>query len=138
MDRYSHIDENALDRIDRLGLAHCRLNGWEWDEIVGPKPEGFDEMPLSIPGKKWAPGTRSYYIGPARTGIENIIGEANTSRCHWIFNLRRTEEEWLRWYCSTEKAFYDGRYGGDSGDSRTDPESSRSPFRRLLRLFKLL
>ena len=31
-----------LNKIDRLGLAYCRLNCWEWDNIIGPKPEGFD------------------------------------------------------------------------------------------------
>lgn len=124
MDPYSHIDENALNRTDRLGLAFCRLNSWGWDEIVGPKPEGFDEMPDSIPGQRWAPGTKSFYIGPALRGIDRIIGEGNTSRCHWIFNLRRTEEEWLQWYCSTEKAFWDG-------EGSSDPEPRVSPLRRL-------
>ena len=108
VDRYSHIDESTLDRTDRLGLAYCRLSGWEWDDIVGPKPEGFDEMPHFIPGQRRAPGTREYYISPACKGIVSIIGEANANRYHWIFNLRRTEQEWLQWYCSTEKAYWDG------------------------------
>lgn|GEM_PF-3488221 len=136
MDRYSHIDESALDRIDRLGLAYCRLNGWEWDEIVGPKPDGFDEMPLGIGDDYLAPGTRSFYIHPARVGVEKIIGEANASRCHWVFNLRRTEEEWLRWYCSVEKQFYDCGGGPSCGDGGSDPEPRPSLLRRLLRLFK--
>ena len=35
--------EKKLNYVDRLGLAYCRLNSWEWDDAVGPKPEGFDE-----------------------------------------------------------------------------------------------
>lgn len=29
----------------RIGLAYNRLTNWEWDELLGPKPDGFDEMP---------------------------------------------------------------------------------------------
>ena len=39
------VDENVLDRVDRLGLAYCRLNDWKWDEFIGPKPDGFDKLP---------------------------------------------------------------------------------------------
>lgn len=137
MDRYSHIDENALDRIDRLGLAYCRLISWQWDEIVGPKPEGFDEMPESGDKHSRAPGTKHYCLYPAYKGIESIIGEANTSRCWWKFELGRTEQEWLRWYCSAENYFYDRGGGACCGDGGADPEPHPSLLRRLLRLLKL-
>ena len=35
------IDENALSFTDRLGLALCRLNCGEWDDFLGPRPDGI-------------------------------------------------------------------------------------------------
>ena len=103
-------DESSLTRTDRLGLAYCRLNCWGWDEILGPKPEGFDEMPDTddgyANGKRTVYPTKADYITPAMKGIEDIIGEANTSRCWWVFELGRTEEEWFRWY-TRDRLLYD-------------------------------
>lgn len=31
--RYDGIDEGHLNRTERLGLAYCRLNSFEWDPI---------------------------------------------------------------------------------------------------------
>lgn len=87
--------------IDRLGLAYCRLNTYEWDEILGPKPDGFDNLPKWAK-KKWPfskkKRTKSDYVRPAMRAIERIIGETNCSRCWWVYGLGRTEEEWFRWY----------------------------------------
>lgn len=82
-------DESKLNWVDRLGLAYCRLNSWKWDDLLGPSPDGFSDMSKTEKMK---------YLQPAYKGIESIIGTANTSRCWWIFELGRTEEEWLRWY----------------------------------------
>lgn len=96
------IDEAALSRTDRLGLAYCRLNGYQWDDLIGPKPEGFDELPeeLALPQRLTSKGARckSDFVRPAILGIESIIGEAATSRCWWKFRLGRSEEEWFAWY----------------------------------------
>lgn len=105
------MDSWTLDKdmVDRLGLAFCRLNCYEWDEIVGPKPEGYDELPdedsFSIKKilnhKKYRRNPSKYeYIHPAIEAIKSIIGDANCSRCWWIYKLGRTEQEWFRWYCS--------------------------------------
>lgn len=85
------VDESNLNRIDRLGLAYCRLNNWEWDEILGPKPDGFDSLSREEKYER----TR-----PAWDAILSIIGEANASRCSWVFNLEKSEGEWFRWYVS--------------------------------------
>lgn len=95
-------DENKLSHTDRLGLAYCRLNGWEWDSIVGEKPEGFDSMP-NYDHRKFRRfrkkiKTKYEYLTPVMKQIERIIGEPNTSRCWWIFVLGRTEQEWFDWY----------------------------------------
>lgn len=29
----------------RLGMAYNALSRWEWDDLLGEKPEGFDELP---------------------------------------------------------------------------------------------
>ena len=112
------VDESALSRIDRLGLAACRLNSWMWDEYVGPKPERFEQLPnydryflerishpflmkiLSrlFPEKYAKTLTKHDFINPVIRGIESEIGEANISRCYWVYGMKRTEEEWRRWY----------------------------------------
>lgn len=102
------IDESKLDRIDRLGLAYCRLNGYQWDDYIGPKPEGFDQMPIDRPKPKLLRKHRCVpckadFVSPAMHAIESIIGEANISRCWWVYWLGRTEEEWFQWY--VHKAF---------------------------------
>lgn len=96
------IDETKLNTIDRLGLAYCRLNNYKWDDIVGPKPEGFDEMPKFQDRRWWQKKvqTKSDFVRPAMEGIERIIGEANTSRCWWKFVIGESEEAWFRWYVS--------------------------------------
>lgn len=100
------VDESKLNAIDRLGLAYCRLCGWQWDELLGPKPLGFDALPnfdrrkLRIFRKPMR--TKYEIIAPKIRAIETLIGTANTSRCWWIFKLRRTEEEWRAWYSTGE------------------------------------
>ncbi|MBD5151288.1 MAG: hypothetical protein HDT16_02060 [Oscillibacter sp.] len=127
--KYNAFEEASLSQIDRLGLAFCRLNCWEWDDIVGPKPEGFDDLRISDrfsveryrhPFLMWVlekidPDTyqrgryKFDYTHPAIEAITSVIGEANTSRCWWKFELRRTETEWWNWYC-TEKFLRDRDY----------------------------
>ena len=68
--------------VNRLGLAWVRLNRGEWDELFGEKPEDYDLQ----------------YFKVINDAIANLIGEANMSRCWWIYELGRTEEDWFRWY----------------------------------------
>lgn len=98
------IDESQFSYIDRLGLAYCRLSRYEWDDIIGPKPESFDSLPDYIVSKrrprrvsKHLP-SKSDYVAPPIKAIRSIIGEANCSRCWWLFVLGRTESEWFQWY----------------------------------------
>ena len=99
-------NENELDRVERLALAYIRLNSYEWDEIVGPKPHGFDDLPVYTK-PHWLTGKRkpsqSGVVRPAMNAIESIIGAAAISRFWWKYGLGRTEEEWFRWYCSPER-----------------------------------
>lgn len=94
--------EKELNYVDRLGLAYCQLNSWEWDDAVGSKPEGFDELPRYDNRKfkriRKKIKTKDDYLTPAIKRIELIIGRANMSRCWWKFELEKTEEEWKEWY----------------------------------------
>lgn len=114
------VDESVLSKTDRLGLAYCRMNDWKWDEFIGPKPEGFDQLPNfdrndrmrnhhpilakileKIYPKKYSKIlAKDDFIDPAMRGIESEIGEANTSRCWWVYGMFKTEEEWRTWYCT--------------------------------------
>lgn len=114
------IDEGSLSKIDRLGVAYCRLNSWKWDECIAPKPEGFDSLPKfdrygleriehpiimrflsrAFPEKFAKKLTKDSYIRRAMKAIELEIGPANTSRCHWVYGMKRTEDEWRAWWCT--------------------------------------
>ena len=85
-----NIDETTLNFEQRLGLAYCRLNSWQWDDIVGPKPNDFDSIEdLSV---------KSEYLHEPFQRIANIIGERNCNKYWWIFVLDKTEDEWVEWY----------------------------------------
>lgn len=105
----SEEQEKELNFVDRLGLACCRLNSWEWDDILGPKPDGFDELPwydnrkLKRFRKKIK--TKSDYLLPMMHEIESMIGEESTSRCWWKFVLGETEEAWEQWYLTRGRKY---------------------------------
>lgn len=82
------IDESKLSPIERMGLAYCRLNCWDWDELIGEKPDGFEQMTNE---------EKHGYIEPQLDRIEQILGSPYTSRCWWVYELGKTEEEWLEW-----------------------------------------
>lgn len=90
------------DFLDRIGLAFCRLNRWEWDELLGPKPEGFDDLPdydsRKLQRFRRPMRTKDTYISPAIITMESILGPANTSRYWWKYALGKTDEEWIEWY----------------------------------------
>lgn len=100
---YSNKDKANLNWIDRFGLAYCRLNTWEWDDICGEKPEGFDELPDGDPkrGRLFHKPIlcKSDFIDRLIPLILDI-GKANSSRCWWLFELKKTEKEWMEWYFS--------------------------------------
>ena len=110
------VDESKLNVIDRLGLAYCRLCGWQWDELLGSKPLDFDTLPnfdcrkfrmLRKPMR-----TKYEIIAPKIRAIETLIGQASINRCWWIFELGKTEEDWRVWYSTGEyERFYKCREG---------------------------
>ena len=95
------VDESELNRTDRLALAWCRLNHGAWDPILGPKPEGFDNLPdYAKPNffTRKRKACKHVHCIRAMRAIESIIGRAAVSRFHWIHGLGETEDAWLQWY----------------------------------------
>ena len=84
-------DESKLSPIERLGLAYCRLNCWVWDELIGAKPDGFEQMTNE---------EKRGYIEPQLNRIEQMLGKPYTDRCWWVYEMGKTEEEWLEWRAS--------------------------------------
>lgn len=102
------VDESKLSREDRLALAVCRLNNGDWDSFIGPKPEGYDDLPdyqkpNFFTGKR-KPCKFEHRIRAAKA-IESIIGEAAVSRFYWLHGLGKTEDEWLQWYTAENDIF---------------------------------
>ena len=86
-----------MRRKERLGLAYVILNNWGWDDFIGEKPDGFDNMPYwDKDGKN--PQTREYYICPKMSEIKEEIGEAACSRYWWKFALKKGFIPWFIWY----------------------------------------
>lgn len=113
-DKYSDIDESKLSPMERLGLAYCRMNRWQWDEKIAPKPEGFDAMNHD---------EKSRFIFPQMVQIEKMLGEPYTNRCWWMYELKKDETEWLEWRKSRiaeEKEDY-----GEQYTERTEKDSER-------------
>lgn len=88
MSRYDWVDESTLSFEERLGLAYCRLNTHQWDELLGEKPEQYDD-PFAGPKISAA----------IMANIESIIGTAKASECWWRFSKIGDHDAWLRWYC---------------------------------------
>ena len=85
-----NIDETTLNFEQRLGLAYCRLNSWQWDDIIGPKPNDFDNIEDLL--------VKNEYLHEPFQRIINIIGERNCNKYWWMFALDKTEDEWVEWY----------------------------------------
>ena len=84
------VDFSKLS-VARLGEAYVNMNGWKWDEICGPKPEGFDEMT-----------SREKYELPAfKKAFRKIrlyLTYEQMSMFWWTIELGKTYEEWREWY----------------------------------------
>lgn len=77
---------------ERLGIAFVRGNKWEWDdEVLGPKPDGFDKMTHD---EKW------HFLTPKLNAIQFIIGISGANKAWWKYELHRSEDEWRDWFFS--------------------------------------
>lgn len=93
-------NEEHLPYHLRLGLAYCRLNCYEWDDIVGPKPSNWESLPTvskrSLFGNK-KPSKHDYLKGPMQK-ILRLVGRHTISLCWWRFVLKRNATDFLQWH----------------------------------------
>ena len=82
-----NLDEAKLGPAERLALAAYRMNCWQWDDMFGEKPDGFDRMTIDEKNK---------FIHPQFMQIDELLGDVYLGRCFWIFD-GKTEAEWLEW-----------------------------------------
>ena len=72
--------------IERYGRAILRMENREWDELIAPKPEGFDDMPLEEKALVIEPYLKEAYF---------IVGTEYMCYIRRIVDFHETEEEWL-------------------------------------------
>jgi len=80
--------------IDRIGEAYVRMNCWEWDDICGPKPDGYDELT----------GNEKYKLPAFSDAFDQIkrhLSHEQRSMYWWTIALGRTQEAWREWYDET-------------------------------------
>ncbi len=91
------MDESQLDDEARWALAYWRLECYQWDDLVGPKPEGFDQM-------EWMPKNflqrtlfkkrfRNYYTLPKQILIGEVISrEKLKGYSKWFAQLKAEQD----------------------------------------------
>ena len=92
-------NEDRLPLHLRLGLAWCRLNMYEWDTLVGPRPPDWDNLPTI--SKKPLFGNRKPskhdYVREPMQRILFMIGRHTSLLCWWVFVLKRSPTDFLQW-----------------------------------------
>lgn len=95
--RLMQIDGSKLDDEARLALAYWRFQMWEWDEIAGPKPDGFDKMkpfPRNFIERTFFSGKfRKAYLEEISACIREIIGDEKLKSYLNQFQQLSTEEQ---------------------------------------------
>ena len=95
--------QEELKQYSQLELCEIydTLQSWEWDERIGAKPQGFDELPnynYKLRHKLLKPKTKEDYINPVIAAIEKTVPRKELFRYHHLHNLKRTNEEFERWW----------------------------------------
>ena len=85
------------------------INCWQWDDALGAKPDGWDELPNYYYG--WRSTlyrnriTKSDILNVLSSGIMRLIGSKELSKYHIVHNLGDTEDEFEDWWA--RQAFND-------------------------------
>jgi hypothetical protein len=81
------------------------LNGWDWDERLGPEPEDWKRLPWykhNIFGfNKKHVKTRLNIVDPLMHYIETKVSRKAILRYHHVHNLGRTEQQFEDWWQSS-------------------------------------
>lgn len=107
------MDEAKLGPAERLALAAYRMNGWQWDDMFGEKPDGFDQMTIDEKNK---------FIYPQFMQIDELLGDVYLGRCFWIFD-GKTEAEWLEWRKS--RLAYEKEYKRNEDAQRSEKDGKK-------------
>lgn len=76
---------------DELGVIYCKMNCFEWCDIFGDPPEGYEKMT----------GKKLYHDPAFREAFDAVSGmltEEEKSMYWWTIELERTKEEWAKWW----------------------------------------
>lgn len=71
--------------LERYGRAILRLEGWEWDDAIGPKPEGFDALPIT---------EQIRIIEPRLQRLRDIVGPVVESYYRHTVDFGGDEFDW--------------------------------------------
>lgn len=95
--------QEELKQYSQLELCEIYdvLQSWEWDERIGEKPQGFDELPnynYKLRHKLLKRKTKEDYINPVIAAIEKTVPRKELFRYHHLHNLKRYNEEFEDWW----------------------------------------
>ena len=91
--------EKLFSLQELIEIEHT-LNNWMWDERIGPKPQGWDEMPRWISKRrKWFRPRNKYDISnPILKEIAEHIPRYYELRYHHEKTFGSTQEEFDQWW----------------------------------------
>ena len=88
--------------IDKIARWHNTLNSWEWPDDLPGKPEGWDSLSRFRSQKEREDGiiviTKYHLSAGLMDWFKQLIGNKECLRWHHINNLRRTNEEFEKWF----------------------------------------
>lgn len=96
-----------LSEVELCQVYHS-VNAWEWNDLLGPKPEGFDDLPLF--NYKWyhevfRRKAKETYTHPIYCAVSKLVPVKELMRYHHTHNLRSTNEEFERWWSNRRTQF---------------------------------
>lgn len=97
-----------------------RLNGWEWDDRIGDKPDGFDDLPrynIRWWHKLMNRPTRRPYLEQAMWNLQSLVTAKEYYHHHHAKNLGVSEEEFEMWWRQHGKGLEMSGCYKESGDS---------------------
>lgn len=73
--------------LERYGRAILQMEQWEWSDIIGPKPDGFDDLPIE---------QRVEIIKPHLKEAREIVGPVVESYWRHKVDFNGSDERWLK------------------------------------------
>lgn len=87
---YLHLRKDLSQ--DDLAEIYCKLNGWVWDDRLGDKPEGFDQMPVI---------EKHPIVFPLLLQVERLVPHYKLTRACRPFRLM-SDAEYDEWYLTNK------------------------------------